>query len=119
MACTLLLVLAQLGDLGRRRRLGELAWQQVVAREAGSDVDHLAAEADLLDVLPEDDFHLARGVGEERHLARPLDRHRDLPLVTAARAGDAAGADLALLGDVAPELVDVLVVDLVTFSRQK
>src|SRR5438876_4141576 len=51
-------------------------------------------------------------VRQERHLARTLDRDRDLHLVAPARAGDAAAADLALLRDVAPELVDVLVVDL-------
>src|SRR4051794_17915266 len=51
-------------------------------------------------------------VGEERHLARALHRDGDLALVAPARAGDAAVADLALLRDVAPELVDVLVVDL-------
>ena len=56
---------------------------------------------------------LARDVRQERHLARALHRDRDLALVAPARAGDAAVADLALLGDVAPELVDVLVVDLV------
>ena len=39
-------------------------------------------------------------------------RDRDLPLVAAARARDAARADLALLRDVAPELVGVLVVHL-------
>src|SRR5688500_11024888 len=52
-------------------------------------------------------------VRQQRHLASPLDRHCDLPLVLAACAADAAGADLAFLRDVPPELVDVLVVDLV------
>ena len=51
-------------------------------------------------------------VGQERHLARALDRDGDLALVAPAGAGDAALADLALLRDVAAELVDVLVVDL-------
>src|SRR5256714_3410187 len=51
-------------------------------------------------------------VREERHLARALDGDRDLPLVAAAGAGDAARADLPLLRDVAAELVVVLVVDL-------
>src|SRR6202008_3286100 len=58
---------------------------------------------------------LVRALGDVRqqcHLTRPLDRLGDLHLVPAARAGDAAAADLAFLGDVAPELVDVLVVDL-------
>src|SRR5215208_1896380 len=110
----LLLVLAQLGHLGRRGRLGELARQQVVPRVAGSDVHDLAAKADLLEVLSEDDLHrhLAGGVREERHLARPLDREGDLPLMAPAGAGDSPRADLALLGDVATKLVCVLVVHL-------
>ncbi len=37
----------------------------------------------------------------------------DLPLVLAARASDPPGADLALLGDVPAQLVEVLPVDLV------
>src|ERR671930_841131 len=53
-----------------------------------------------------------RDVREERHLAGALHGDGDLPLVAAARAGDAARADLPLLRDVAPELVVVLVVDL-------
>src|SRR3954454_22932899 len=52
-------------------------------------------------------------VGQERHLARPLDRPRHLVLVATARARDAARADLALLGDVPAKDVDVLVVDVV------
>src|SRR5712691_13217678 len=55
---------------------------------------------------------LAAHVGQEGHLARPLDRDRDLALVAPAGAGDPAGADLPLLGDVPPQLVVVLVVDL-------
>src|SRR4029453_11027122 len=57
--------------------------------------------------------HLVGHVRQERHLARPLDRHRNLALVAPARPGDAARADLPLLGDVPPQLVVVLVVDLV------
>src|SRR5829696_2394346 len=57
--------------------------------------------------------HLVRDVRQERHFARPLDRHRHLALVAAAGPGDPARAHLALLRDVAPELVVVLVVDLV------
>src|ERR1043166_7577415 len=53
-----------------------------------------------------------RDVRQQRHLARALHRGRDLHLVPSACAGDAAAADLALLGDVAAQLVDVLVVDL-------
>src|SRR5690242_19559326 len=51
-------------------------------------------------------------VRQQRHLARSLDGGRDLHLVPAAGAGDAPAADLAHLGDVAAQLVDVLVVDL-------
>src|SRR5205085_11671673 len=51
-------------------------------------------------------------VGQERHLSRALHRLRDLDLMPPARAGDPPAADLPLLGDVAAELVDVLVVDL-------
>ena len=55
----LLLGLAQLGDLGRRRRLGQFPREQEVAREARRDVHDLAAEPDLLDVLSEDHLHAA------------------------------------------------------------
>jgi MFS family permease len=51
-------------------------------------------------------------VGQEGHLSRALHGLRDLHLVAPAGAGDAAGADLALLRDVPPELVHVLVVHL-------
>src|SRR3954454_16721445 len=54
-------------------------------------------------------------VGEQRDLARPLDRRRDLVLVPAAGARDAARADLAAVGDELAERADVLVVDLVDF----
>src|SRR5262245_847565 len=73
-------------------------------------VPAIAAVAPAASTLP-----ILRALGDvrqQRHLARPLHGGRDLHLVAAARAGDAAAADLALLGDVAPELVDVLVVDL-------
>src|SRR5712692_3776246 len=55
----------------------------------------------------------ARGVGEKRHLASPLDGDRHLTLVPAAGTGDAPRADLAPLRDVAAQLVHVLVVDLI------
>src|SRR5438094_3016690 len=54
-----------------------------------------------------------RDVGKQCHLARAFDRDRDLTLMAAARARNPAGADLAPLGDVPAQLVDVLVVDLV------
>src|SRR5213075_986536 len=90
------------------------AREEVVARIAARDVHDLAAEADLVDVLAEDDFHLTAvgDVREQRHLTRALDRNRDLPLMPAARAGDAPRTDLSLLRDVAAQLVRVLVVDL-------
>src|SRR5262249_15383206 len=53
-----------------------------------------------------------RDIRQERHLAGALHGLRDLHLVAPARAGDAPAADLPPLRDVAPELVDVLVVDL-------
>src|SRR5215467_10918391 len=53
-----------------------------------------------------------RDVGQKGHLARALDCLRDLHLMAPARAGDPAAADLPLLGDVPPQLVHVLVVDL-------
>src|SRR4051795_12993060 len=56
---------------------------------------------------------LLADVREQGELARTLHRDCDLALVAPARAADAPRADLALLGDVAPQLVDVLVVDLV------
>src|SRR6478672_472845 len=56
---------------------------------------------------------LLADVREQGELARALHRDRDLALVAPAGAADAPRADLALLRDVAPQLVDVLVVDLV------
>jgi hypothetical protein len=53
----LLVALAQLGDLRRRRGLGEPARQEEVARVAARDVDDLAAQAELVDVVEKDDFH--------------------------------------------------------------
>ena len=53
----LLLALPELGDLRRSRGLGEPARQQEVPRVAARDVHDLAAEAELVDVVEEDDFH--------------------------------------------------------------
>src|SRR5438067_4701348 len=55
-------------------------------------------------------------VRKQGELARALHRDGDLALVAPARAADAPRADLALLRDVAPQLVDVLVVDLVDLA---
>ncbi len=49
--------LLELRHAAPRRGLGEPSRQQVVAREARGDVDDLAAEAYLLDVLSQDDLH--------------------------------------------------------------
>ena len=49
--------LLELGHAGRRRVLGELPREQEVAGEPARDLDDLAAQADLVDVLPEDDLH--------------------------------------------------------------
>src|SRR5439155_8118711 len=126
------LALLQLGDARGSRLLRQLARQQEVAGVTAGHVDDVAAQADLLDVREEDDVHrlvaiaaaasaaaaraLGRALGDvrqQRDLARPLDRGRDLVLVPPASARDAARADLALVRDVAPVLGDVLVVDLV------
>ena len=53
----LLVALAQLRDLRRRRGLGEAPRQQEVARVAARDVHDLAAQAERVDVVEEDDFH--------------------------------------------------------------
>src|ERR1700760_4057543 len=51
------------------------------------------------------------GVREQRHLARVLDRGRDVALVPGAVARDAARADLAAVGDVLAQQAGVLVID--------
>src|SRR5687768_2203281 len=50
-------------------------------------------------------------VREQRHVAGPLERGGQHPLVTGARAGLAARLDLGALAEVAAEAVDLLVVD--------
>src|SRR4051812_12871246 len=59
---------------------------------------------------------LLADVREQGELARTLHRDCDLALVAPARAADAPRTDLALLRDIAPQLVDVLVVDLVDLA---
>src|SRR3954469_24993288 len=51
-----------------------------------------------------------RGVGQQRHLAAVLHGHGDVTLVLAAVAADAAGTDLAAVGDELPQQRRVLVV---------
>ena len=60
-----------------------------------------------------------RGVGQQRHLAGVLDRLGDLALLLGADAGDAAGADLAAVGDELAQQVGVLVVDVVDLGRER
>src|SRR5512139_4153769 len=55
---------------------------------------------------------LGGGEGDQRHDARLLDLHRQLPLVLRAVPGDAPRDDLAALGDELLDHVRVLVVDL-------
>jgi hypothetical protein len=47
----------ELVDLRLRRHLGQPPRQQVVAGIPARDVDHVAAQAELLDVLQENDLH--------------------------------------------------------------
>src|ERR1700739_2659095 len=54
-----------------------------------------------------------RDVRQQRQLARTLDCRRDLALVPAASARDAARADLAAFADEPAQRAEVLVVDLV------
>src|SRR5476651_280687 len=51
------------------------------------------------------------GVGQQRHLAAVLHRGGDVALVLGAVAGDPTGPDLAAVGNVLPQQVGVLVVD--------
>src|SRR5205823_119217 len=105
--------LLELRDLRRHRDLGEPAREEEVPRVAACDVHDLAAQSDVVHVLGEDHLHPSpRDVRKQRHLSRALHRDRNLPLVAATRARDPPRADLALLRDVAPQLVVVLVVDL-------
>ncbi|MDX6474573.1 MAG: large subunit ribosomal protein [Gaiellaceae bacterium] len=115
------LALLELLDEGGRRLLRQLAREQVVAGIAARDVDDLAAQAEVVDVPLEDHFDrhvflLLADVRKQGELARALHRDGDLALVAPARAADAARTDLSLLRHVAPELVDVLVVDLVDLA---
>src|SRR5687767_9642877 len=52
-----------------------------------------------------------RGVREQRHRARPLDRMRQLALVPGTAPRDPPGDDLASLGHEALQAPEVLVVD--------
>ena len=52
------------------------------------------------------------GVGQERHVARALDRTCQDPLVLGTVPGLTTGADLATIGHIALQELDLLVVDL-------
>ena len=52
------------------------------------------------------------GIGQQSQVARALDRRGKLSLETRARAGDARRHDLAVLGNVLLEHVEILVIDL-------
>src|SRR4051794_20858271 len=104
--------------VGNRRgcgRLSQLPRQQEVAQVALRDVDHVAALADVLNVLEENRLgHLGlpvRDVREQAELASTLDGDRELALVAPAVAGDTGRADLALLAHSPPQRSEVLVVD--------
>src|ERR1051325_7620034 len=59
------------------------------------------------------------GVRQQRQEARALDRGGQLALVARLGAGDAARHDLAVLGDVVAQRVEILVVDLLyVFGRE-
>src|SRR5258706_12193022 len=57
-------------------------------------------------------FPSAQHVGQQRHIARALDRLRKQALLARRDGGDAAWHDLAALGDEALQQLHVLVVDL-------
>src|SRR5690606_22355290 len=57
------------------------------------------------------DSATAGRVRQQRHLARVLDRLGDLTLLLDGDAGDAAGTDLATVGDELPQQRGVLVID--------
>jgi hypothetical protein len=57
LAGTDLVALLDLGHLGRRGALREAPGDEEVARVPVGDADHVAAQAELLDVLDEDDLH--------------------------------------------------------------
>src|SRR5438552_16207703 len=60
--------------------------------------------ASILALMPAD-------VRNQREIARPLDRGRELALMSGARAAEAAGQDLTLIGDEPAKRAIVLVID--------
>ena len=59
----LLVALLELGHLRGRGHLGEAAREQVVAGEAARHADHVAAQANVIDVAAEDDVHQSETYG--------------------------------------------------------
>ena len=56
-------------------------------------------------------YNLLDREGEQRHVARPLDSHRQLTLVKGAVARNPPGQYLAPLGDILAQLVNILIID--------
>src|SRR4051794_27643002 len=103
----------RLGNRAAGRRLGELARDEEVPQVAGRDVDDVALLTKGVDVLSQDCLRhgLLGDVREQAELAGALDGAGELALMAAAAAGHASGADLALLGELAANATEVLVVD--------
>ena len=106
--------------VGIRRRHGQLFRQQEIARITRRDLDHVAARAEIFDIFPKNDFHgsilsLLHGRRErqQRDVARLQDGVGQAALVRRADAGNAAGHDLAALGDERLQHPDVFVIDVV------
>jgi hypothetical protein len=78
--------------------------------EAGSSADGRWSAA-LVGPRPRGRPAAFRHIRQQRHLACALDRDRDLSLMPATRTSHPTVSDLASLGQVSPQLVDILVVD--------
>src|SRR5437773_1071406 len=99
---------------------GELPRQQVVAGVAISDLYSLAALAQIVDVLSQNNVHgclLVGCVRDQRELARTHECRPELPLVHRTRARDAPRQNLGALGNERHQQLHVLVVDVVDLVR--
>ena len=76
----------ELAHQAGRRRLGESARQQVVACVAARDADDLSAQADLVDVLTEDDLH------QRSSLSRPRSPRSPRPPLRSSRPSATYGS---------------------------
>src|SRR6266545_1150837 len=106
--------------VGRRVLHRETLREQVVAAETRLDLDCLAALAEVPLVTEQNDFQgrlLVRGEGDQRQMARPLDRLLQEALVPGAGPGDPPRQDLRALGDELLQQLHVLVVDVVDLVR--